>query len=226
MAPRVPTCDADAHPFTPTLVVIGADSSLRVRIGAASFSFVLRFQNEVPRERRFDEASLVPFPEGATLIARFPRRYPVIGFGSISSMADAFAIGVADYLAEPWSLEEFQLRVERVLGEGPLILKGTEITLRGLVLTGPRGKVFLSAEQAAFLRRLIIAEGEGLSRGMLRRFLWPSLGEDSRAVDITASRLRRQIDRVCGGETCVQLRSVRGFGYSLAALDSLCGSCE
>ena len=199
----------------PTLVVIGADSSLRERLGAVSFSFQLRFQAEVPRERSLAEAALVAFPAGAGLITRFPRRYPVIGFGSLANMADALALGVVDYLAEPWSSEELQYRAERTFGLGPLVIAGTEIGLRGLVLSGPSGEVLLPAEQAALLRQLIIAEGAALSRGMLRRYLWPALKDDSRAVDITASRLRHQLNRVCGGGSSVQLRSVRGFGYSL-----------
>ena len=209
----------------PPLVVIGADSSLRERLGAVSFSFQLRFASEVPRERRLAEAALVAFPEDACLVTRFPRRYPVIACGPVAYMEDAFARGAADYLPDPWSLGELRVRTERILGTGPLVIAGTEIGLDGLVLDGPGGEVVLPAEQAALLRQLILAGGMGLSRGLLRRFLWPALGERSRAVDITASRLRSRLEQVSGAGARVQLRAVRGFGYSLSVGDSVCETC-
>ncbi len=210
----------------PTLVVIGADSSLRERLGAVSFSFELRYQCEIPRERRLAEAALLAFPAGAPLVARFPRRYPLIAFGPVACMADAFDRGVADYLAEPWGPEELRLRAERVLGAGPLVVEGTAIALRGLVLSGPGGSTILAPDQASLLRQLIAANGAVLSRGGLRRYLWPTLADRSRAVDIAISRLRRRLALVSGRDRLVQIRSVRGFGYSITVQNSLWGTCE
>jgi hypothetical protein len=210
----------------PTLVVIGADSSLRERLGAVSFSFELRYQREIPRERRLAEAALLAFPGDAPLVARFPLRYPLIAFGPVACMADALDRGVADYLAEPWCPEELRLRAERVLGAGPLVIKGTAVALRGLVLSGPGGSTILASDQASLLRQLIAAEGTVLSRGGLRRYLWPTLADRSRAVDITVSRLRRRLALVSGRDRSVQIRSVRGFGYSITVENSLWGTCE
>jgi hypothetical protein len=219
------SCGCDIPVSKPVLVVIGADSSLRERIGAVSLPFALQFRTELPRERRLGEAAIVHFPEGAILVARAPRRYPVMGYGSITYMEEAFARGVADYLAEPWSVDEFRLRAERVLGTGTLVIKDAGLTLCGFVLVGPKGEIRLSAEQAAVLRQLIIAEGYSLSRGVFRRYLWPSLPDSSRVVDATISRLRRQLASVSGNNPRVQLRSVRGIGYSLLVMDALCESC-
>ncbi len=210
----------------PTLVVIGADSSLRERLGAVSLSFELRFQNEIPRERRLAEAALLAFPADARLVAHFPRRYPLIAFGPVSCMADAFDRGAADYLAEPWSAEELRVRAERVLGAGPLAIAGTEIALRGLALSGPGGATVLPPDQAFLLRQLIVAEGSALSRGLLRKSIWPTVSDRSRAADIAASRLRSRLALVSGRGPCVQIRSVRGFGYSISVMEPLWGTCE
>ena len=68
------------------------------------------------------------------------------------------------------------------------------------------------------LRELIRMYGTKVSRCALRRYIWPALGDGTRVVDMTVSRLRRVVGRISAVDDGTQIRSIRGFGYVLSSV--------
>lgn len=202
----------------PSLVVIGAVPPPGGWRGADFLSFDLVFADRAPRIWRPGDVALIPFPDVSACLDSWPAALPFLGCGPDSLLPEAYSRGAADYLKDPWTIEELARRVERLARTGPLVVPGSELSLDVLVLRGPRGSCILSREEAAVLRELIRMHGKQVSRGALRRFIWPSLDDGTRVVDMTVSRLRAAIERISGVDNTTQIRSIRGFGYALSSV--------
>jgi len=210
--------NAGSSELRPRLSVIGAVPSLREWIGAAFFPFELAFSESLPSNRRQGDAALVSFPDACSCLDSWPSAYPFIGCGPSSCLSEAFFRGAADFLRDPWTLEELVYRAERLFRTGPLPVPGSSLSLDGLLFRGPRGVDLLSWEEAAVLRELIRMYGAKVSRCALRRYIWPALGDGTRVVDMTVSRLRRVVGRISAVDDGTQIRSIRGFGYVLSSV--------
>jgi len=144
-----------------------------------------------------------------------PAHVPFIAYGVADHLGDAFGDGAADYLREPWSVAECVLRLERVLGLTEIKVPEHGLTLRGEVLSGPRGTIGLPKEEAELLHILSREYPRRVSRNILNHLIWPAMNEKSRALDVHISRLRKHIEFVSDPLHCTQIRSIRGFGYEL-----------
>jgi hypothetical protein len=209
----------------PSLSVIGVVPPLRGWMGAAFFPFDLIFCDLPPRLWQPGDAALVPFPDTSACLDAWPVNFPFLGCGPAACLPEAFSRGAVDYLKDPWTLEELVHRADRIVRSGPLPVPHSSLRLEGLVLRGARGTDSLTWEEAAVLRELIRMYGFKVSRVALRRFIWPSLDEGTRVVDMTVSRLRRAIHRISAVDDETQIRSIRGFGYALTSGRILCDTC-
>ena len=160
---------------------------------------------------------------------------PVLAYGNEHGLAPSFLRGCVDYLREPWTVTELQLRVQRWLDRraepGTAAVAraaGGGVRLRGTALHGPGGAVTLSVAEARLLEMLLYNAGRVTSREALFYRLWGRLPAGrSRAIDVHVAALRRKIRDAGGdgaadgghGPDCaggVTITAVRGEGYLLA----------
>ena len=164
---------------------------------------------------------------------------PVLAYGNERGLAPAFVRGCIDYLREPWTLTELQLRVQRWLDRrapsgppGVASAAGGGIRLRGTTLHGPGGAVALSVAEARLLEMLLFNAGRVTSREALFYRLWGRLpAARSRAIDVHMAALRRKsrIAFGAGGKDAggagraavggVTITAVRGEGYLLSVTE-------
>ena len=178
--------------------------------------------------RRFDptaaaELFVVPLVDVNTMLAADGKlALPVLAYGPEQGLAPAFVRGCIDYLRDPWTVTELQLRVQRWLdrrtgGAGAAI---GGIRLAGTTLHGPSATVALSVAEARLLDMLLYNAGRVTGREALFYRLWGRLPDaPSRVVDVHVAALRRKCRIACGDGAAgggLTITAVRGEGYLLA----------
>ena len=160
---------------------------------------------------------IVPVATINTILAPEGRvALPVLAYGPEQGLATALLRGCADYLRDPWTLTELELRVSRWLETDlPARRFGGGLWLDGTTLHGPAGAVALSVAEARLLEMLLRNAGRVTSRDALFYRLWGRLPElPSRVVDVHVAALRRKCRRA--GGRGLSITAVRGEGYLLA----------
>jgi len=148
--------------------------------------------------------------------------------GDIEDKIQGLTYGVDDYLAKPFNLDEFLLRVERLLlrgdwsrGNGPAAVSvpeifsfgGNRIDFTTATAQGVGGKTIHLTEQELKLLKLFIAnQGKPLSRSELLEIGWSYTGRIStRTVDNFVVRMRKYFEK--NPKNPVFFRSLRSVGY-------------
>jgi len=134
----------------------------------------------------------------------------IVACGPPELLRPAFLAGCADYLREPWNVDELEARLDRALRlrEARIVESGAGIELAGRRVRLPDGReVELSAREAVVAGLLFRNSGSVVSRRALSFALWGRMPQpQSRAVDMHVSSLRRKL----GGNL---IACVRGQGY-------------
>lgn len=161
-------------------------------------------------------------------------RLPVLILSAKGGQEDrikGFSCGVDDYLAKPFNLEEFLLRVERLVTraswsaerssspepadtEGPkeYSFGGNRIDFTTLTAECSQGKIQLTEQEAKLLRVFIAHRGKPLSRRLLLEVGWGYSGETTtRTVDNFIVRLRRYFEP--NPQDPLYFLSLRSVGY-------------
>jgi DNA-binding response OmpR family regulator len=142
---------------------------------------------------------------------------PVIAYGAASSMEAAFEQGCADFLREPWPLQELLARAGRIL-DPRISIGGVELSLRKDRLTAPGGaggaSVELGEAERKLARLLMHNAGLPVTREAVRYALYGEQAVSARAIDNHVSSLRRKLEQVHKG-TGKALITIRGVGYRL-----------
>jgi two-component system alkaline phosphatase synthesis response regulator PhoP len=148
--------------------------------------------------------------------------------GDIEDRIQGLAYGVDDYLAKPFNLEEFLLRVERLLVRGewsrgketPSVhvpetyeFGGNRIDFTTASAWGVGGKTIHLTEQEVKLLKLFISNrGKPLSRSKLLEIGWSYAGHiTTRTVDNFVVRMRKYFEK--NPKAPVFFRSLRSVGY-------------
>ncbi|MBN1848615.1 MAG: response regulator transcription factor [Deltaproteobacteria bacterium] len=151
--------------------------------------------------------------------------------GDPDDRVKGFSYGVDDYLAKPFNLDEFLLRVERLLTRGawsqaggaskgngvsslPGIYEfgGNRIDFQTLKAYGPSGQISLTEQEARLLRLFIANRGKPLSRRKLLEIAWGyARGSTSRTVDNFIVRFRKYFE--VDPKNPVYFKSLRSVGY-------------
>lgn len=148
--------------------------------------------------------------------------------GRPEERVEGLMAGGDDYLAKPFHLPEFLLRVERLLqragGEaGPLErieFGGNSVNLRSFTARTFSGRELnLSEREAAILRALAANEGAVLSRNEILDAAWGAERfPSSRTVDNFVMRLRRYFER--NPVEPAHIHTVWGVGYRFTRRES------
>ncbi|MBT8339335.1 MAG: response regulator transcription factor [Desulfatitalea sp.] len=158
---------------------------------------------------------------------------PVLILSAKSDAEDkvkGFSFGVDDYLAKPFHLEEFLLRVERLLFRAPhsdskavldrddqekrhvYAFGGNWIDFRTATAYGQRGNIDLTELEVKLLKLFVTSRGKTVSRGQLLEIGW---GYDrrtqTRTVDNFIVRFRKYFEP--DPKHPIYFRSVRSVGY-------------
>jgi len=161
-------------------------------------------------------------------------RIPILILSAKSDSHDkveSFLHGVDDYLAKPFHLEEFLLRVERLLtrvswnndtaatGEDqfssvPQVYQfgNNRIDFGTLIAHSESGKFNLTPQEAKLLKLFIINRGKPLSRDKLLEIVWGyARGTSTRTVDNYLVRFRKYFEK--NSKKPVFFKSLRSVGY-------------
>ena len=161
-------------------------------------------------------------------------RVPIMMLTARSAPSDrvrGLEIGADDYLAKPFNLEEFLLRIERLLTRGawsqgntnlngnglpslPQIYKfgSNRIDFETLTAQGPSGRINLTDQEARLLKIFIAHRGKPLSRSILLETGWGyEKGTSTRTVDNFIVRFRKYFED--NPKKPVYFKSLRSVGY-------------
>jgi two-component system OmpR family response regulator len=135
--------------------------------------------------------------------------------------ADAFDLGVDDYLVKPFSFVVLLARLRALVRRGaprrPAVLIAGDLTLDPATRRVTRGTVRLdlTAREFGLLEFLLRHAGDVLTRTEILHGVWDAHYEgDSNVVEVYIRYLRFKIDKPFGRHA---IETVRGVGYRLAA---------
>ncbi len=197
--------------------MIGLDTMVFERVRASLRGSPFRFSLKNPMEESpAEEPDLYIAPtqdmEGLSATGT-----PVIACGPGGLLRSAFLGGCADYLREPWTPEELELRALAVLSRARKRFQFPwgAISIEGKDLCTPTGTVPLTHHESRLVRLLLRARGEPVPRTAIACELWGSPAHASgRAVDMHVTAVRKKLNRLepRAGRfiTCV-----RGRGYMI-----------
>ncbi|MBW1895934.1 MAG: response regulator transcription factor [Deltaproteobacteria bacterium] len=151
--------------------------------------------------------------------------------GDSDDKVKGFSCGVDDYLAKPFNLDEFLLRVERLLTRVSWLREETDsngnglsslpqiycfgdnrIDFQTLTAHGHAGQIQLTEQEAKLLKLFVAHRGKPLSRGKLLEIGWGyARGTTTRTVDNFIVRFRKYFE--INPQEPVYFRSVRSVGY-------------
>lgn len=180
---------------------------------------------------------MLPGLDGLSLLRHIrleDERLPVLiisAKGAPDDRVRGFTYGVDDYLSKPFSLEEFLLRVERLMtrtswsrppspvaGEPAsrdgqsYAFGGNRIDFSTLTASCRQGTIQLTEQEAKLLKVFIAHRGKPLSRKVLLQVGWGYSGvTTTRTVDNFVVRLRRYFED--DPQNPVFFRSLRTIGY-------------
>ena len=150
--------------------------------------------------------------------------------GGHDDKVKGFSYGVDDYLAKPFNLEEFLMRIERLMkrsswSRGSTVNEGLEEELKNtyvfgsntidfgtMTAQGAHGTIHLTDQEVRLLKIFIANRGKPLSRKVLLEVGWGYSGETTtRTVDNFIVRLRKYFEN--DPENPVYFKSIRSIGY-------------
>ena len=169
---------------------------------------------------------MLPHMEGIDILTSLRKEgivTPIIlitALGALSDKVTGLDLGADDYLVKPFAFEELLARIRCVIRR-PHALTDTEtLTVADVTwqaaectLTGPSGNCTLSKREAALLETLLRSKGQTLTRQTLLLKVWgPESDVEEGNLDNYIHFLRRRL-QITG--SCLQIKTVRGIGYSL-----------
>lgn len=150
--------------------------------------------------------------------------------GAPDDRIKGFSCGVDDYLAKPFNLAEFMLRVERLLtrslwGHEPSVVGASApaevnryafgdnaIDFTTMTAQTRQGMLHLTEQEVRLLKLFIANRGKPLTRKTLLEVGWGYTGiTTTRTVDIFLVRLRKYFEE--DPQNPVYFRSLRSIGY-------------
>ena len=143
------------------------------------------------------------------------RGVPVIAWGPAELMRGAFLAGCDDFLKEPWTPEELDLRAHAALSraERQYSFPWGEASFEGKDLRAPGGLAVLTLHESRILRALLRNRGRPVPREALAYSIVNAAPlSASRAVDVHIVALRKKV-RCVMPEAGRFILCVRGQGY-------------
>lgn len=129
--------------------------------------------------------------------------------------ADAFDLGVDDYVTKPFSTVTLLARIRALLRRTPAGAAPTRMEIGRLVVDARAHRCWMGDEEVVLTARefsalSFLAEGQGavVSKAELLEHVWDDPELDPNAVEVCILQLRRKL-----GSECIE--TIRGAGYRL-----------
>jgi two-component system, OmpR family, alkaline phosphatase synthesis response regulator PhoP len=174
---------------------------------------------------------MLPNIDGLTVLRNIrleDERLPVLilsARGEPEQRVEGLALGGDDYLAKPFNLDEFLLRVERLLvraardrerdtdaAVGTYTFGGNVIDFDRFKATCRQGEISLTEQEVKLLRLFVTNPGKPLTRGEILELVWGYTGNTpTRTVDNFVMRFRKYFED--NPHEPVFFKSLRSVGY-------------
>ncbi len=178
---------------------------------------------------------MLPVVDGFAVLKRIrekDERLPILILSAKNASEDkvqGLVCGVDDYMTKPFDLEEFLLRVERLLlrgswssadkieeieelSDGTYRFGENEIRFESLAATCGLGEVHLTDLELRLLKLFVVNRGKPLSRGEILESAWGyDRNTSTRTVDNFIVRFRKYFEK--DPKSPVFFKSVRSVGY-------------
>lgn len=198
----------------PTINLVGFDPVQCERVRASLQRSPFHF---IPTAEPLPDDEINLFVVSARHVGTLPRGGgAVIAHGPAGLMRGAFLAGCIDYLREPWTPEELELRAEAAIArQGACwVFPWGELRIDGGELSTPGGRTPLTHHESIILHALLRQRGRPVPRAALACLLGGNAAgkAGSRSIDVHVSALRRRVRSAvpAAGRFIV---CVRGQGY-------------
>lgn len=175
---------------------------------------------------------MLPHTDGfelATEIRKYNQRIPIVFLTAKSQVDDrirGFQIGADDYVCKPFSIEEFQYRIDAILKRSlgkesasdrtsVLRVGNTSLDINNLKLDSNGLITRLTYKECKLLQMFFRHAGKLIAREVFLKAIWEDDGFFvARSMDVFVSRLRKYLRN----DLTLKIENVRGVGYILKVL--------
>jgi DNA-binding response OmpR family regulator len=159
-------------------------------------------------------------------IRKLDERFPILILSAkdaAKSKVNCFGLGTDDYLAKPFDLSEFMMRVERLLkraswsdqgsvSEKEKIIFGDNwVDLKSFKAMGVKGEIALTEQECRLLEYFFNNEGQALNRKDILKLLGYNEETSTRTIDNFIVRFRKYFE--LNPKEPVHFISMRSVGY-------------
>jgi DNA-binding winged helix-turn-helix (wHTH) protein len=144
----------------------------------------------------------------------------IVAYGPSVSLPGAFAAGAAEYLKDPWTVNEMILRLRRLSSDSStFVFEGRRYRLESGSVIGDEGKIRLNESERSILFSLMRGAPDPLSRRELYNRFNPGKPENSRVLDMHIHVLRTKLMKITGSvglEDIIYTSRYKGYGFRFA----------
>jgi hypothetical protein len=140
-------------------------------------------------------------------------RLPFIAYGPPEDLKSAFLFGCTDYLKDPWSPTELEIRVKKLLGDFKITLPWGALTYSPTILQTDFGQAELTFHEYRIFSLLAREQGTVVPREALFYALLGKPAHGSRAIDMHITNIRKKTRSILPAPEAQIIRSARTMGY-------------
>jgi DNA-binding response OmpR family regulator len=167
---------------------------IRASLSRSPFCFI---DSPIPAPEEDVDLYIAPAQTAISLLSKDSATcVPVIASGKAAHMRAALLAGAADYLRDPWTPEELELRAFAAIEKRAALFDFPwgSVSLEGTGLRVNDGELALTYNESKILRSLLLNRGSPVPRSALAYRLWGRPGPaGSRAVDMHVAAIRKKI---------------------------------
>ena len=144
---------------------------------------------------------------------------PFICYGSAFFIREAFLCGCSDYLKEPWSFDEFEIRAQKNLDEQILTYNWGRLIFRPFFLKTEKAEVPLSLAEYVIFKILALNKGLIIDRHILLGYINKRPGKSYQSVDVHIFSLRKKMKQILPDNIRADriILTVKNRGYLLVS---------
>ena len=141
---------------------------------------------------------------------------PVIAYGNCQYLSPAFLAGCSDFLKDPWTFEEMEIRISKLIKVNEYIFSWGVLEIQDNKMVTPFGSAELTFNESSILKILFSQRGTIVPREVLFYSLWGELKPRSRIIDMYVSSLRKKIKSLLNAESSQEIiKTVYNYGYMI-----------